>query len=158
MHDPLPRLPLNELPVTLPTEFVWHGPGAVVAIPALMIYTTGVEMYVLYRAKGRQQTGIESARVWRRKLGKLSADGAPIDVLGVQYSGFGFTAHAWSPFASHWHESPIGDIEFRLDWPGFEPVIHSARGVRAAASRVRILWNHVLLSMANGLPSVLRQS
>jgi hypothetical protein len=43
--------PENELPVVLPSDIAWSGAGVVLAIPALLLYSTGVELLIIYRTR-----------------------------------------------------------------------------------------------------------
>ena len=46
--------PENEIPVALGLNLVWRGEGTVMAVPSTLIYTTGTELLVIFRAEEPQ--------------------------------------------------------------------------------------------------------
>lgn len=46
-HEP----PENELPVVLAPGISWTGAGVVFAIPALLLYSAGLELLIMYRSQ-----------------------------------------------------------------------------------------------------------
>jgi hypothetical protein len=107
------------------------------AVPSLLVYTTGIELLILHRAKDRQSQGIERVRAVDDALRGLTANGRPVDLLGGEYLDYGFTQRAWVPF----REGDVeGGVTFTLEWPGIEPAGHRIDGLREAVSRVIVLW------------------
>jgi hypothetical protein len=138
------RPPLNELPVPVTAKLVWRSEGVALAIPSLLVYTTGIEMYILYRTHTMQATGVEAtvkaSRAWRQKLVGLTINGVPVEVLGTQYFDFGSTTHVWSSFEPHRGKVADEDLSFKLDWPEFADNVRVVRGVYSEIAKVTILW------------------
>jgi GrpB-like predicted nucleotidyltransferase (UPF0157 family) len=135
-HQP----PANELPTVLAPALTWRGDDAVLAIPALLVYTTGAELLLLYRRRAEQVRSTAELRATRTALAGLTANGRPVDPLQGRYGEHGFTYRAWVPFAYSQRADPSGDITFELDWPGMEPARHRVTGIQEAAARAVVLW------------------
>jgi len=147
VHGP----PMNELPVPVVAAVAWRSAGVVLAIPALFVYTSGVEMTILYRTKDKKPSltsdraagELASMRGWYKRLNGLKINGIPIELLGAQFYDLGFNARAWSAFITHEIGQAKDAISFELDWPEFEHRIHTLRGVRQQSRESEILWrNH----------------
>lgn len=145
---------MNELPVPLVATIAWHGPGVVLAIPAVFIYTTGVEMNVFYRTKDKKPKLLDnradraagelaSMRAWNKKLNGLKISGTPVVLLGAQFYDLGFNARAWSAFTANEVSHSKDVITFELDWPEFEHRVYTLRSVGQQSQEPEILWmNH----------------
>src|SRR5215472_12863972 len=107
-HEP----PENELPVVLSPGISWSGAGVVIAIPALLLYSTGFELLIMYRTnRPREVTGDDlsyadyagaatlHAREISEKLSGLKVNGRPVTQLGEQFHDHGFNGRAWCPRA-----------------------------------------------------------
>jgi hypothetical protein len=132
LHEP----PVNELPVVLATpDMIWRGDGIVVAIPSLLIYTTGAELLILSRTRHTQMRDIKYAQATGEALQGLRANGIPVELLGGEHHDHGFTYRAWIPFLAE-----RGDITFDLEWPGVERATRRVPGIREAAAKAVLLW------------------
>lgn len=134
--------PENELPVVLaPPEIMWRGDGIVMAIPSPLVYTTGVELLIMCRARQSQLTTIEHARPTAERLRDLKANGGQVGMLGGEHYDHGFTYRAWFTFAANGRDViPTGDVTFVLERPEVERAEHREPGVRDAAGRTVLLW------------------
>lgn len=147
--------PENELPVVLTPGISWSNAGLVFAIPALLLYSTGIELLIMFRsvrqqvettedlsdAAGRQwyaSTAMLHARDITDKLNGLKMNGRPVTQLGEQFIDHGFNGRAWVPAGA----LVDGDQILTLDWPGIETA--GQRIARAtivnALPRVTALW------------------
>jgi hypothetical protein len=136
-HEP----PANELPVVLATpDVMWRGDGIVVAIPSLLVYTTGAELVILCRTRQAHRRDFEYSRASVKGLQSLKANGIPVELLGGEHKEHGFTYRAWIPFSPDGAGIPDGDITFELGWPEAEHTRHRVPGVREIAGRAVILW------------------
>jgi hypothetical protein len=137
-HEP----PEDELPAILATPWVvWRGDGIVLAIPALMIYTTGVYLLILYRTRYTQVRDIEEARAAADRLRGLKANGRAVTLLGGEHRGYGFTYRAWAEFSTSEGDALPGDsVSFELEWPEVDRAAHRVEGVRHAAGKAVTLW------------------
>jgi hypothetical protein len=135
--------PENELPAVLATpDLVWHGDDIVLAIPALMIYTTGAYLLVFYRTSHTQVRDIEHARAAADRLRGLTANGRPVTLLGGEHRDYGFTYRAWVPFRTSDHDvRPGDDVQFELEWPDVRRATHRVTGIRHAAGKAVTLWS-----------------
>jgi hypothetical protein len=148
-HEP----PFSELPAVLATpDLVGRADHIALAIPSLLVYSTGIELLVLCRYReGRtvdrtedpQQVanrGIESARELADQLPRLiSVNTNPVELLGGRSDQHGFTYRAWAPF---WTEDAGTDVVISLSWPGVPTATRTieAAEVAAAMQRVVALW------------------
>jgi hypothetical protein len=140
-HEP----PDNELPVILATTVAWRGAGLVVAVPSLQVYTTGVELLIMCRTRGKQVTGVEQVRATNHALARsLRADGRPVELLAGWHQDHGFTYQAWVPFASDAGADAPGDV--LSSWTGLKSNLRSTacRGWERRRARLS----------SSGLPSV----
>lgn len=125
------------MPVAIASSVLWRSEEAVMAIPSLLVYTTGVELLIMYRVKGLQASDIEHVRATRDALRGLTANGRPVELLGGQHLDHGFTYGAWIRL----HDGDLEEgINFSLEWPGFEPTTYRIDGLRETTGRVIILW------------------
>lgn len=128
-----PDPPVNEVPAQMSTRIAWRNPGASLSIPEVFLYTTGIEIALLYRTKDVEPAvtpetvtaGFQSMRTWRKRLGQLKVNGAATDVRTLQLHERGFTARAWSAFVSHQVDRPENAIRFELNWPEFESAVYT---------------------------------
>jgi GrpB-like predicted nucleotidyltransferase (UPF0157 family) len=135
-HEPPP----NELPAVLAPALTWQGDEVIMAIPSLLVYSTGAELLLIYRARAEQAWDTENVRAARAALRGLTANGRPVEPQHGSYREHGFTYQAWVPFEHSQRADPSGDITFELDWPGIEPARHRVTGIREAAARAVVLW------------------
>jgi GrpB-like predicted nucleotidyltransferase (UPF0157 family) len=135
-HEPPP----NELPAVLAPALTWPGDEIIMAIPALLVYTTGVELLLIYSTRAAQPRDTEHARATGAALRGLTANGRPVGLHHGSYREHGFTYQAWVPFEHSRRADPSGDLTFELDWPGIEPARHRVTGIREAAARAVVLW------------------
>jgi hypothetical protein len=105
--------PDNELPVALPSGISWHGAGVVLAILALLLYSTGIELLIMFRSEWQQVPAedLSTAVGWRwhastaaprardigEKLNGLQVNGRPVTQLGEDFNDHGFNGRAWVP-------------------------------------------------------------
>lgn len=131
------RPPENEVPTVIASGIFWRSEGAVIAVPSLLVYTTGIELLIMYRVKDLQASGVEHVRATRDALRGLAANGRPVELLGGHYLDHGFTYGAWIRL----HDGDLeAGINFSLEWPGFEPNAYRIDGLRETTGRVIILW------------------
>jgi hypothetical protein len=132
--------PANEVPAAVATPHIimWRGDGIAVAIPSLLAYTTGLEIQILGRLTEPQPRTIEHAQELSGILPRrLLADGRPVQLLGGDHNGHGFTYRAWVPFAGG---AAPAEITFTLDWPGIEESSHRVGRITAASNSAVTLW------------------
>jgi hypothetical protein len=139
-HAPQHEPPPNELLAVLAPALSWRGDEIIMAIPALLVYTTGVDLLLICRTRAQQVRDRENVRATRAALRGLTANGRPADLLHGSYHEHGFSYRAWVPFEPGQRSDPGGDITFELDWPGLEPARHRVTGIREAAARAVVLW------------------
>jgi hypothetical protein len=135
-HEPPP----NELPAVLAPALTWRGDEIIMAIPSLLVYTTGVELLLICRTRAAQVRNTESVRATRAALRGLIANGRPVELQQGSGHEHGFTYQAWVAFEHSQQADPSGDITFELDWPGIEPARHRVTGIREAAAGAVVLW------------------
>jgi hypothetical protein len=132
--------PENEIPrAVASSHVVWRGEGAVIAVPSLLVYTTGIWLLVIFRSRDRQPADIGDARATSEALRGLTVNGRSVDLLGGEHHGYGFTYLAWSQFRG---DDAGAGADFGLQWPGVEPATHHVDGIAEARSRVTVLWPH----------------
>jgi hypothetical protein len=124
--------PDNEIPAVLAPGVAWRGDGAVLAVPSLLVYTTGIELLVMYRTKATGRPSLAEARA-AAPLSGLTVNDRPVGALGGGYDDHGFTYRAWVPLEG------LDSVTFALDWPGIEPARRHVTGLREAASRVIVI-------------------
>jgi hypothetical protein len=117
-----------------------RGDGIILAIPALLVYTTGADLLLIYRGRAEQVWDTESVRATRAALRGLTANGRPVALQHGGYHGHGFSYQAWVPLEPGQRADPGGDATVELDWPGIEPAGHRVTGIREAAARAVVLW------------------
>jgi hypothetical protein len=140
--------PMNELPVPVVASISWRATGLVFAIPVLLVYTTGVEIMILFRARDENPAShpqsvsreFSNMRDWQKRLTKLRVNGAPVDVLGGQFFESGFNVRAWSAYSVHQANQPGNEMLFELDWPEFETASYTLPDVRREAMNTETLW------------------
>lgn len=135
------RPPANELPVALATpEILWRGEGIVLAIPAMHVYTSGVEVFIFCRTTDIQPREISHAREIGSALDHgLKVSGTALHAQHGDHEDYGFTYRSWVPFAPDQYGN---DLVFALDWPGIMPGQRGVSGekIAAAIGRVSTLW------------------
>lgn len=130
-HEP----PGNEVPAAVSVGVVWRKDGAVVAVPSLLLYTTGAELLIMGRYRDPQPRTDESyTNSVRVTLRSLTVNGRPVTLLHGDYSDHGFTYRAWTPLDG------ADVLTIALDRPGAGPAEHRVTGLQQAASRVTVLW------------------
>lgn len=134
--------PQNELPEVLATPGItWRGDGIAVAIPSLLVYTSGLELLIICRAKQTQVRDTQHAEATAERLRDLKANGHQVAMLGGEHYDHGFTYRAWFTFTWNGRDLiPTGDITFELGWPEVEHAEHRVAQVREAAARTVVLW------------------
>jgi len=147
--------PENELPVVLAPGISWSGVGVIFAIPALLLYSTGFELLIMFRSLRQQVATTEDlsdaearqryahaatlrARDITEKLNGLKVNGRSVTQLGEQLNDHGFNGRAWVPAGA----LVDGDQVFTLDWPGIENVEQriSRAAIADALPMVTALW------------------
>jgi hypothetical protein len=146
-HEP----PDNELPVVLVADISWSGADVVFAIPALHLYSTGIELLIMYRTRwspvvtGDDLTAADyasaatlHARDVAEKLNGLKVNGRSVTQLGESFNDHGFTGRAWVPAAA----LVDGDQILTLEWPGIGPAEKRIPRVTIvdALPKVKVLW------------------
>jgi hypothetical protein len=129
--------PGSELPSVLATPALTsHGDGIVIAVPSLQVYSTGIELLVL----GRARHGLGDVVPHKVLRSGLRVSGRPVGLLGGENTRASFTHRAWHMFRPG--EPGHGDLILTLDWPGIEAAEHviPAADLSAAAQRVTTLW------------------
>lgn len=123
----------NEVPAQVRIGIAWRNPSAVFSIPEMFAYATGIEIAIVYRTENKrppvtQETvgeTFQSMREWLGRLTLLKVNGASVEVQNLQLHEHGFTARAWSSFASHQIDRPENALRFELDWPEFDRTIYT---------------------------------
>jgi hypothetical protein len=148
-HEP----PFSELPAVLATpDLVGRADHIALAIPSLLVYSTGIELLILCRyregriddpTEDRQALAhrlTESARDTSDQLPRLvTVNGTPVELLGGRSDRHGFTYRAWSLFRS---EVDGTDLVISLSWPGVPTttVTVDAPQLADVVQRVVTLW------------------
>lgn len=132
--------PDDEMPVVLATpDLVWHGDGIVVAIPSLLVYTTGAEITIMARTRHGHMNDDEHSRASRTALTALKASNIRVTMLGGQHQEHGFTYRGWIPLGAGpedvavsfgWPAAGIADSEIRI----------AGQKLAHAAARAVVLW------------------
>jgi hypothetical protein len=104
-HEPPP----NELPAVLAPALTWRGDEIIMAIPSLLVYTTGADLLLIYRTRAEQAWDTENVRATRAALRGLTANGRPVELQHGRYHEHGFTYQAWVPFEHSQRADPSGD-------------------------------------------------
>jgi hypothetical protein len=147
--------PDNELPAVVAAGISWSGTGVVLAIPALLVYSTGFEMLVIFRTQRKQlDTGDDlgdalgrrrhahAAMLHMRDLGQklngLQVNGRPVTQLVKQFNDHGFDGRAWVVART----LAVRDQTVTLDWPGIDgaPQVLPRAAFVDALPRVTTLW------------------
>jgi hypothetical protein len=140
--------PENEMPAVLPAGVSWHGDGIVVAIPVLLVYTTGTELLILCRARQSEprsevpsgtKESMERSQAIGDGLRGLRANGRPVELLRGAHGERGFSYRAWAAFLDGPGAAPA-DITFSLEWSGTENAEHRVTGISEAAAASEVLW------------------
>jgi hypothetical protein len=137
-YDP----PENEVPFALATpDMMWRGDGTVIAVPALLVCSTGIELLILGCSQRAWAGPMKDARATVEALKGLTVSGRHVDPRGGQNTAHGFTHPAWRSFLPD-----LGgrDLVFSLDWPTVEPAEHAvpAASIADAISRVAAFWTY----------------
>jgi len=147
VHEP----PDNEVPIVLAAEIAWHGTGVVFAIPALLLYSTGFVLLIVYRSRWPQvvtgddltRSDIARANMLHvrdigEKLNGLKVNGWLVTQLGGDFNDHGYTGRAWVPAGVLVN----GDQILSLDWPGIEQAEQriTRASIADAMGRVKVLW------------------
>jgi hypothetical protein len=136
-HPPTGEPPENELPtIVAAPEATWHGEGIVFAIPSLHVYTTGVELQMIFRTSYAHPRTVEQAQQNRQALRRLTVNGRHVTLLRGEQIDHGFNYQAWIP-----SDGPaVGDMTLTLDWPGLDKRPRLVSGIAEAVQRVTVLW------------------
>ncbi len=149
-HQP----PVNEIPAVLTTpELVSRADQIAVAIPSLLVYSTGVELLILcrYREERTAPSGADPQQVANRATEQaretagqiprlITVNTKPVEMLGGHSDAqHGWTYRAWSRFLP---EAAGADLVVGLSWPGVLSVTVSVGAARLADAvrRVVTLW------------------
>lgn len=140
-HEP----PDDELPgIADPGHVIWRGISAVVAVPVLMVFTTGVELLLLGRGDSLAMNDHATYKAFIDGLGgrpiaggvEFGVNGQPISTLGGQARKHTFRQRGWIAGTDR-------DLVFSLRWPDVgieyaERVVAQALIADAARKIVRI--------------------
>jgi hypothetical protein len=138
IYSPRHRPPENEVPVAIATPHVlWRTEGTVMAVPSVLIYTTGVWLLALFRTPEKQSRTPEQVAALSNALRGLTVNGRAVELLGGEHGDHGFTYSAWVQFPEGSFRTGIA---FNLEWPGIQPEEHHVNGLVEARSKVTILW------------------
>jgi len=149
--------PENELPAVVAAGISWSGAGVVFAVPALLVYSTGFELLIMFRSEWKQvETGEDLSdplgRRWHaheamlhmrdigEKLHGLRVNGRSVTQLGQHFNDHGFDGRGWVSAGT----LAVGDQVLTLDWAGIESdgrVVPRAAFVDALP-QVTALWAH----------------
>ena len=146
--------PVNEIPAVLATpELVSRADQIAVAIPALLVYSTGIELLIICRyQEGRTAPGgadpqevarraTEQARQTADQVPRLiTVNTRPVEMLGGHSDAVhGWTYRAWSRFEPR---AAGADLLVGLSWPGVPSATISVGAPRLADAvrRVVTLW------------------
>lgn len=148
-HEP----PVNEIPAVLATpELASQTDQIAMAIPSLLVYSTGIELLIICRyregrtapsAGDRQDIAhraTEQARQTADQLPRLiTVNAKPVEMLGGQSDKHGFTYRAWARFRP---EHAGTDLVIGLSWPEIPAatVTVGAAQLADAVRRVVTLW------------------
>lgn len=132
--------PANEIPAMVDTDLSWRGDGIVIAIPSLLVYTTGVEPLIICRTRYGGMNDDEHSGASRERLRGLRANGIQVQLLRGYHQEHGFTYSAWVPFIRHGSRGPDYDLAFELEWPGIGSAAHSVSGIAEAVRAAEALW------------------
>ncbi len=111
----------------------WSGVGVVFAIPALLLYSTGFELLIMFRSLRQQvvttedlseaearrryaHKAVQHTRDITERLHGLKVNGRSVTQLGEQFNDHGFNGRSWVPAGA----LVDGDQIVPLDWPGIE--------------------------------------
>lgn len=127
--------PGNEVPAVIPAGVIWREDGTVIAVPSLLLYTTGAELLIMGRYRDLQPwTDEVYTNNVRVRLRGLTVNGHPVTLLHGDYRDHGFTYRAWTPLDG------ADSLTIALNWPGTGPAEHRVAGLQEAASRITALW------------------
>lgn len=136
-HPPLGQPPGNELPAIVPApDVIWRGDGTVLAVPLIAVYTSGIELHVLYRTSVTYSEVTAQARRDSEILKGITVNGRNLTLLHGSYYSYGFNYRVWQPFMG-----PVPDsLALALEWPGTSGGLRSVSGIHGAADRIAVLW------------------
>lgn len=147
-HEP----PVNELPAVIATpDLVSRGDRTAMAIPSLLVYSTGIELLIICRYRDGPPPSTEDRQEAARQAterARYTADQLPrlitvnmkaVEMLGGLHDRYGFTYRAWARFRP---EQAGANLVFGLSWPGVPAATVSVNAARLADAirRVVILW------------------
>jgi hypothetical protein len=137
--------PDNQVPAVLDVGALWTAEGAAVAVPYLLVYTTGVQLSILGRARHIVLNSHERARTIGQGLEghdipqgpRFRVSGSAAMLLGGEHEEHAFNYRAWVVL-------PKDDMILSLAWPeaGIAHAEHvvARQGIQEAADRVLVLW------------------
>jgi hypothetical protein len=108
--------PEDEVPVALAPDIRWSGDGIALAVPSLLLYSTGFELLILVRSRDKEPRDFEQVDRIEERLRGLRINGRAVTLTGGEFLDHGSTWRAWVPASA----LVDGDQVVTLDWPGIE--------------------------------------
>lgn len=132
--------PFNELPAVLETpQLASFGEEIVLAVPALLVYTTGAELLIMCRSRKERNRGMNDVSDTAAVLDRsIRVNGVAVELLGGQHYEYGFTYRAWTLF----RPDEGSDLIFSFSWPEVPTATAriEADQLADAVRRVVTLW------------------
>jgi hypothetical protein len=139
IFNPRHRPPENEVPVAVATPNVqWRAEGTVMAVPSVLVYTSGIWLLVLFRTAAKQSRVPEEVAAQSNALHGLTANGRPVELLAGEHNDHGFTYSAWVEFIE---DNLRTGIKFNLEWPGIQSGERRVSELMDARNQVITLWH-----------------
>jgi hypothetical protein len=147
-HEP----PVNEIPAVLATpEFASRADHIALAIPSLLVYSTGTELLILCRYREPWSVSIEDRQETARRMTErtreiadqlprlITVNAKPVEMLGGLHDQCGFTYRAWARFRP---EAAGADLVLSLSWPGVPTATRTVEAAEVADAKRRVvtLW------------------
>ena len=153
VHHPGHEPPVNEIPAVLATpDLASRADHIALAIPSLLVYSTGVELLILCRyregrtvdrTEDRQEAANRHLESLRENVDqmprRITVNRNPVEMLGGQGDSYGFTQSAWARFRP---EAAGAALVVSLSWPGVPTITSTidAAQITDAVRRVITLW------------------
>jgi hypothetical protein len=152
VHRPGHEPPANEIPAVLATaDLASRADHIALAIPSLLVYSTGFELLLcryregrtVDRSEDRQEAANRYLESFRESVDQLpqriTVNANPVEMLGGQGDSYGFTYQAWARFRP---EAAGAALVFSLSWPGVPTTTSTidAAQIADAVGRVISLW------------------
>jgi hypothetical protein len=148
-HQP----PVNEIPAVLATlEFASRADQIALAIPSLLVYSTGTELLILCRYRKPRSVSIEDRQETARRMTErtreiadqlprlITVNTKPVEMLGGLHDQYGFTYRAWAKFRP---EAAGADLVLSLSWPGLPTATRTVEAAELAVAMQHVvtLWS-----------------